>query len=366
MDIFKEIIAADDGEKSRETAGLYRAIIDNVVDGIITIDETGRILSFNRAAEKIFGYKAEEVIGKNVNALMPEPYHSNHPQYLRNYLETGVKKIIGIGREVSGLRKNGTVFPMDLAVGEVKLDGRRIFAGIARDITERKEIEQQKADFYAMVTHDIKSPLTVVLGFAEVMSMMELAPDVKEMAEGIDNNAKKIIGLLEDFLDMSRLESARFALEPAKGDLLELVGSIAEQFRPLAEKKRISLSVDADGRMPAVVFDAKYLVRAVSNMVQNAINYTPEGGRVVIAAYLRQAKDGRVAEVSVSDTGIGIPAGDIKRIFEKYYRSPSVSNTKGSGLGLALVKAVAEAHGGNISVHSEEGKGSTFVISLPL
>jgi PAS domain S-box-containing protein len=475
----------------RESEERHRAILNNVVDAIITINEKAEVLSLNPAGERIFGYDKAEVIGKNVNMLMPEPYHSEHNAYIRNYLATGNAKIIGIGREAEARRKDGSLFPIYLAVSEVRLDGKRLFTGIirditeqkraeeamnrlasivdsssdaiigksldgtivswnwgaertygykadevigrnisilvppdrtgelpaiferirngerienyetvrvrkdgspidvsvtispikdkagtitgysaiARDITEKKALERQKADLYAMVTHDLKAPLTVVMGYADLMKDSKkdiMDADSIEMIEAIGQNADKMMQLVEDFLTTSRLESGKLTINIEKEDLLELVSGTYEQCLPLARNKGVELVVESCGELKPMFLDRKYISRAINNLVGNAINYTPAGGRVVIKTGLIRADSDDMAVISVSDTGIGIPESERSKIFEKYYRSPGVVGVKGTGLGLAIAKAVAEAHGGRIELDSEPGKGSTFRLVLPV
>lgn len=358
------LLAGADIERLRQSEEENRAILNNVIDGIITIDDSGTILRFNPAAEKIFGYTHEEAVGQNVTILMSEPHRSQHNNYIKNYLTTGKARIIGIGREVQGRRKDGSLFPLDLAVGEMRLDGRRMFTGVLRDISDRKALERQKSDFYAMVTHDIKSPLTVIMGYAEMLLEDEgrLDGQSKEMAEGIGENAERILGMLEEFLTISRLESGKFVTNLAPEDIPGVVSSVYKQFLPIAQKKNIRLETEVADDMGISCIDRRYLGRAVSNLVQNALKFTGEGGEVKIKA----ARTDGFFVISVSDTGSGIPAGELGRIFEKYYRSPNASSVKGSGLGLAIVKTITEAHGGRVEVESEEGKGSTFRIFIPV
>ena len=358
------LLTAEDIERLRQSEEENRAILNNVIDGIITIDDAGTILRFNPAAEKIFGYTHEEAIGQNVTILMPEPHRSQHNTYIKNYLTTGKAKIIGIGREVQGRRKDGSLFPLDLAVGEMRLDGKRMFTGVLRDISDRKALERQKNDFYAMVTHDIKSPLTVIMGYTEMLLENEgkLDGQSKEMVEGIGSNAERILGMLEEFLTISRLESGKFVTNLAPEDIPGVVSSVHKQYLPIAQKMNILLETSVQDDMGISCVDRRYLGRAVSNLVQNALKFTGEGGEVKIAA----ARTDGFFVISVSDTGSGIPAGELGRIFEKYYRSPNASSVKGSGLGLAIVKTIVEAHGGRVEVESVEGKGSTFRIFIPV
>lgn len=356
-------------DRLKESEEQNRAILENVVDAILTINEDAIVQSMNPSAERIFGYNRSEVIGKNVNMLMPEPYHSEHNTYLKSYLTTGQAKIIGIGREVEARRKDGTVFPIYLAVSEVRLEGKRLFTGIIRDITEQKALERARADLYAMVTHDIKAPLTVIMGFAELIRDTRkdaLDADTLEMVEAIGRNADKIMDLVEDFLTSTRLESGRLTLKLEAADLSQLVRDVHEQSVPLAKTKGVLLSAELCDGMPGLFLDKKYVARAISNLVVNAINYTANGGSVLIKTGRAAAGPDLEAFVSVSDTGMGVPEEERLKIFEKYYRSPGVAGVKGSGLGLAIAKAVAEAHGGRIELDSKPGEGSTFRLVLPV
>ena len=358
------LLAGADIERLRQSEEENRAILNNVIDGIITIDESGTILRFNPAAEKIFGFTQEEAVGKNVAILMPEPFRSEHNTYIKNYLTTGRAKIIGIGREVQGRRKDGSLFPLYLAVGEMRLDGKRMFTGVLRDISDRKALERQKNDFYAMITHDIKSPLTVIMGYAELLleDKGKLDDKSREMVADIESNGEKIIGMLEEFLTISQLESGKFVTNLAPEDIPGIISSVQKQFLHIAQKKNIRLETSVHEDMGISCIDRRYLGRAVSNLVQNALKFTGEGGVVKIEA----AKTDDFFVISVSDTGSGIPAGEFGRIFEKYYRTSNASTVKGTGLGLAIVKTIVEAHGGRVEVESEEGKGSTFRIFIPV
>jgi len=354
-------------ERLRESEELNRAILNTVIDGIITIDETATVIRFNPAAEKIFGFTPSEVIGKNVNLLMPEPYHSEHDSYMRSYLTTGQTKVIGIGREVRGRRKDGREFPMDLAVSEMRLDGRRMFTGIARDITDEKELERQREDFYAMVTHDLKSPLTSIMGYTDlIMSKNAADPETVEMAEGIHRGSRKLLDMVEDFLAFSRLQSSGvLPVNVSTVDIPALVEEACLAFAATASEKGIVLDKVVSLNPSVLNIDKRLMERALFNLVQNAVNYTPPGGKVSIRAEHRDTGDGKFVALSVTDTGPGIPADEREKVFEKYYRSPRTAGVRGTGLGLAVVKAASLAHGGRVEVQSVPGQGSTFTIYLP-
>ena len=610
-------IPTEKTEKEMEAAfegAISRAVVNTVLDGIITITRDGTIIKFNPAAEKIFGYESSEVVGKNVNILMPEPYRSEHDVYIKNYLATGRKNIIGIGREVTGRRKDGSEFPLDLAVTEMRVEGRRMFTGILRDITERKNaedaisrlaaivesstdaivgktlegnifswnrgaeriygytaeeaigrhislivppermgelnrnfealrrgervpshetlrmhkngnlinisltmsvlknpsgritgysaiarditenkkieaelkeseakfrtlaedaligiyliqdmrfeyvnpelaqmlgysadeltgmedmlecvnpdqreiarqgiesilngqhpglgyhglwlqkdgtpievegkatftlymgrpailgtaldvserrfLERQRMDFLAMITHDFKSPLTTILANAELISIMKTGTDdeIAGMADAILRSGERLRRLVDDFLVHSRLNSGGLAPELVIVNVREVLKGVIGDFKNLAARKFQTLDADFAPDIPAIYLDARLIQRAVSNLLQNAINYTPEGGYISLKAE-RAAQDGRnFLVISVSDTGSGIPPAEQPKVFQKYYRTSRGLRTSGTGLGLAIVKAVTEAHKGWVELESSEGEGSTFRLVIP-
>jgi signal transduction histidine kinase len=215
-------------------------------------------------------------------------------------------------------------------------------------------------DFYAMITTTSSRP-EVIMGYAEMLleDKGKLDGQSRKMVEGIESNSEKILGMLEEFLTISRLESGKFVTNLAPEGIPEVVSSVYKQFLPIARKKNVRLETSVQDDMGISCIDRRYLGRAVSNLVQNALKFTAEGGG---------NNSGRTDDsfvISVSDTGTGIPAGELGRIFEKYYRSSNASSIKGTGLGLAIVKTIVEAHGGRVEVESEEGKGSTFRYSYP-
>ncbi|MHB8172933.1 MAG: sensor histidine kinase [Nitrospirota bacterium] len=591
-----------------------RAILNTVLDGIITINSDGSVVIFNPAAEKIFGYSKSEVIGKNVNMLMPEPYRFEHDAYLKNYLTTGRKKIIGIGREVRGRRKDGSEFPLDLAVTEMRVGGKRMFTGIIRDltdktkaeeavsrlaaivesstdaiigkslegnifswnwgaekmygykageaigrhislivpsgrieeinrnfevlqrgervpsyetqrirkdgsivdisftispvkdsagrvtgysaiarditenkkieaelkeseakfrtlsedaligiyliqdmrfayvnpelarmlgfsgaeltgmedmlecvhpdqrelarngiqrilggqapslgyqglwlkkdgtpievegkaaftlyqggpaiigtaldVTERRFLERQRTDFLAMVTHDFKSPLTTILANAELISILKAGTDKETagMANAIVRSGERLRRLVEDFLIHSKLDSGGLAPELTMVNVREVLKGVITDFKNMAGRKGLTLEEDFAPDIPEIYLDARLIQRAVSNLLQNAVNYTPEGGRISLKAE-RTIQEGRnFLAISIKDTGAGIPPAEQSKIFQKYYRMSRGSRSAGTGLGLAIVKAVTEAHKGRIELESKEGAGSEFRLLIP-
>ncbi len=247
-------------EISRERA-LLKAVVDTAVDAILTIDENGTIQTANPAIEQMFGYSPVELIGKNVRTLMPSPYHEEHDGYLANYRATGERKIIGIGRQVQGLRKDGSVFPIDLAVSETRTEGGRIFTGIIRDISDRiRSIELQfakdaadkanaaKSEFLSRMSHELRTPLNAVLGFAQVMALQYDDPRIQEATHSIVKAGQHLLNLINEILDLSRIEAGQLSLSLEPVQLMAIIRQAIDLVHPLAEQK-VDPSPSIGGRL---------------------------------------------------------------------------------------------------------------------
>ncbi len=242
--------------------------------------------------------------------------------------------------------------------------------GIARDIRERKKLEQKKADFYAMVTHDIKSPLAAMLGYSELIledPSGKLDPDTKEMVRAIVKSGGKLNRMIEDFLAISKMDAGELSVHPVPFDITQILKDICTGLENDVRKKGLDLRVQIpDGVTANILVDPKLIQRAVNNLIQNAFNYTPPGGTITVGLDRIAINNEDAVVISVADTGPGIEKEEQEMVFEKYYRSPRTAGISGTGLGLAIVKAVAEAHGGRVELESEVGKGSTFRLVLPV
>lgn len=357
-----------------------RAVLNHVIDGIITIDDHGSIESFNPAAAKLFGYKAEEVMGKNIKLLMPEPYCSEHDGYLANYLQTGKAKIIGIGREVVGRRKDGSTFPMDLAVSEFRLGQCRYFTGIVRDITEKKQLEQElheraeqltaadrrKDQFLATLAHELRNPLAPIRNAVHILLARDSHdPDMKWGREVIDRQVKQMSRLLDDLLDVSRISRNRLELRKERIELAEVVQCAVETSRPHIDSGGHELNVVLPPGPVYLDADPVRLAQVFSNLLNNAAKYTEKGGHI----RLHLERQGSDVVVSVQDDGIGIAAEMLPRLFDIFSQSTRVLERSqgGLGIGLSLVRGLVELHGGRIEAKSAgPGKGSEFIVRLPV
>ena len=371
----------------RESAARTRAIVDTAVDAIISIDEQGLIESANPAAERLFGRSRDELIGETITALMPPPHADDHDRSLARYMLAGQGNAPGNGREVTGVRKDGTVFPLELSVSEVRLNNRRIFTGIVRDISERKQAEEQRAaalqrerqarqeaeeanrakdEFLAVISHELRTPLTPILTWSRLLRAGKLDADTSVRAlEAVERAARSQAQLIEDLLDVSRITSGKLRLEVRPIELPPVVEAAVESVRPAAEAKGIRLELVLDRNAGIVSGDPERLQQVVWNLLSNAIKFTPRGGRVQVRL---QRVSGQL-EIAVSDTGQGINRQFLPHVFERFRQADS-STTRtygGLGLGLAIVRHLIELHGGAVRAESAgENQGSTFVVELPL
>ncbi len=341
------------------------AILNNVVDGIVTIDQKGTIETFNPAAEKIFGYTSYEVIGKNVKCLMPEPYHSEHDGYLKNYHDTGEAKIIGTGREVTGRRKDGSTFPMELAVSAMDVSGVRMFTGIVRDITDRKQADLAKAEFVSTVSHELRTPLTSIkgsLGLIRSGALGALPDKLGSMLNIAYNNSERLVLLINDILDMEKIQAGKMNFHMQAIEVASLLKGAMEANKGYGDEHGVTFQCQCFDDTIKVLGDKDRLMQVLSNLMSNAAKFSPEGEQVDLLV----ARRGDTIRISVKDNGPGIPEEFRKSIFEKFSQADS-SDTRqkgGTGLGLSISKAIVEQHGGSIGFDTVTGKGATFYVDL--
>lgn len=338
---------------SSPTEAALRAVLDTTVDGIITIDERGAIASFNRAAERIFGYAAEEVIGQNVRMLMPEPYHAEHDDYLRSYHETGRRKIIGIGREVTGRRKDGSTFPMDLAVSEVHLTDRTVFAGIVRDITERRRLElevlrvsdEERRRIGQDLHDDLGQQLTgvglIARSLARRLAREEhpaagMAEEITQLIREADEQARRLArGLVPVQLGPDGLTAALERLCESAGHLF----GIRCTFEPAVDSARWLSSAEV----------VTHLYRIAQEAVSNAVRHG-DAETVGIALLVSTER----LRLRVRDDGRGITEDEIVR-----------SRTGEAGMGLRIMHHRARIIGGSLDVRRRPDGGTVITCTLP-
>jgi PAS domain S-box-containing protein len=381
-----------------DTEARTRAILDAAVDAIITIDERGIVESINPAGERLFGYSGGEVIGQNIGLLMPEPYRSEHDGYLANYRATGRKKIIGSGRELVGRRKDGTTFPMDLAVCEVHLANRRLFAGSVRDITDRKRAEvqlryyadelqernaellrsnQELDDFAYIASHDLKEPLRGIHSYTTFLIEDygdKLDAEGRAKLETLKDLAQRMYALIDSLLEFSRVGRVDLAIQET--DLNEVLGEVLESLRISIEEKGTRIRVPTP--LPTIRCDRVRVAEVFRNLLTNAIKYNdkPEkwieiGWHVESDPQLARRPDIRAGSkpseivLTVRDNGIGIQEKyfeSIFRIFKRLHARDKFGG--GTGVGLTIVKKIIERHGGRIWIESTHGEGTAVSFTL--
>jgi PAS domain S-box-containing protein len=374
-------------ERRQATAAHLRAILDAALDGVVGMDATGRITFWNPRAEQIFGWTRDEVMGSVMaEVIIPPQYREEHNKGLERFLRTGHSVLLGRRVELTGLHRNGTEFPVELAITHVAEGGYHTFTAFVRDITGRKRAEEErerllaateaardeaqdasraKDQFLAILSHELRTPLTSIVGWVYLLrsSTVDEATLAKGLAT-IERNVMSQAKLVADILDMSRIMSARLRLNVRPLQLSSLIAAVLESLLPGARAKNIRVLPVLDPSAGPVLGDPDRLQQVLWNLVSNAIKFTPSGGQIQVR--LAQT-DGQV-QIVVQDSGVGIPREFVPHVFDTFRQRDS-SDTRphgGVGLGLALVRQLVELHGG--SVHAEsagENRGATFTVSLP-
>jgi PAS domain S-box-containing protein len=361
-----------DQDSLRDMDEKFRTLVEESPVGNFLVQDW-RFVYVNDRLARLFGYSKDELLA--LDSLVELAYPEDN-QKAKEKFQDICSGSMSADFDIRGVRKDGMVVDVEMHLLDAAYGGRPATMGSVIDVSERKQMEGRQRDFVAMVTHDLKSPLTSVLGFSEIiLGREDLDRDTRDMVEHIRNSAKRVLNMVSYFLTVSRMETGDLRLNLTPQDPADILHELKKSFSSIARKKGISLRV-MFAPMKKIMMDRTYMERAVTNLLQNAFNYAGPDGTVSLSAYtgVRHA-DGRrknrgFLAISVSDTGPGIAPDELDRIFEKYYQSggkqENEERSKGSGLGLAVVKAVAEAHGGRAVVESSPGKGSTFRIFLPI
>ncbi|WP_207477997.1 ATP-binding protein [Arenibaculum pallidiluteum] len=344
-----------------------RAVFDSVEDSIVTIDARGTIVGCNASAERMFGISAKDLLGRDVSTLMPEPFRSAHGGYLARFFATGEAKIIGKGREVEGIRADGSVFPLDLSVSETSFGGERRFVGVMRDITQRRAAERAKSEFVSTVSHELRTPLTSIAGSLGLLvgGAVGPVPDKAMNLLGIARkNSERLVRLINDILDIEKIDSGKLEFKFQPVDLVELARQAVEQDRPFAEGLGVTLDLAPGPDRLMVNADPARIGQVIANLVSNAAKFSPQGGTVTVAVAHRAGS----ARLSVEDRGPGIPEAFRSRIFQRFAQADSsdTRRTGGTGLGLSISRGIVERHGGRLGFETETGRGTVFHVDLPL
>ncbi|MBF0186700.1 MAG: CHASE domain-containing protein [Magnetococcales bacterium] len=353
--------------KLRESEQENRSIVETAVTALISITETGIIERFNPAAEKMFGYTQEEVVGRNVKLLMPEPTQSRHDGYLHSHAETGRKTIIGTGREVEGQRKDGTLIPLHLSVGEHEINGKKQYVGFLLDLTEQKKADRMKHEFVSTVSHELRTPLTSIKGSLSLIAggVFGTVPEkMLSMLNKAIDNTERLTLLINDLLDMEKMQAGKLEIRKQPLDPLALIETALSSNQGFADSYGVTLLlIEREWPSRQLIGDEQRLLQVLSNLISNAVKFSEKGESVELDLTERNGW----IRISVTDHGPGIPESFQKHVFEHFSQADGTDTKQrgGTGLGLAISKSIVESLAGRIGFETEAGKGTRFFIELP-
>ncbi len=375
----------------------FRDLLEAAPDGIFEVDRDGTIVLLNAAAEKMFGYQREELLGQLIEILVPETLQRQHLEHRERYSEHPTTRPMGIGLELFAVRRDRTQFPVEISLSPIRSTyGARVIA-VVRDITTRKDAEAQmnaihqqfaaelaatnqqlearnreveranrlKSEFLASMSHELRTPLHTIIGFADLLAEElkgSLNSDQRRFVGHIQRDSRHLLELINDILDVSKIEAGRLDLHVEVFRAADAISDALANLRPLARNKGLTLTEDVDRELN-IEADPVRFKQIIYNLVSNAIKFTADGGKIAVEC--SQHPDG--AFFAVSDTGIGIPASEQQAIFDKFFQLGSTTRgvREGTGLGLAITKNLVEMHKGRIWIDSKPGDGSRFQFVLP-
>ncbi|MGI8619270.1 MAG: PAS domain-containing sensor histidine kinase [Gemmatimonadaceae bacterium] len=367
--------------------GLYGSLVATTPDAIVTMDEAGRILFANPATVRMFGYSEAELLGEPLSIIMPERFRQQHAVGLARYLKTGERKLDWSGLRLPGLHRDGHEISLSISFGEYREDGRKIFTGILRDISDdvRREAENArlyrsaeaarvaaeqanaaKSEFLAMMSHELRTPLNAISGYAELLETGvrgELTEEQLADVHSIQRSQAHLLSIINDMLNFTKLEAGKVQFSYVTLTLDPLLGGLEELVRPQLLEKNIEYEYTSFDKRSTATLDGEKFQQIMLNLLSNAIKYTDSGGRVRLGWKIEEPD----VVVHVGDTGRGIPADKLEAIFEPFVQVEPLRTrvTGGAGLGLAISQDLARQMGGSISVESRMGDGSTFSLRLP-
>jgi PAS domain S-box-containing protein len=396
---YRELAAQEEKAGAQiEAERRFRDLLEAAPDAILEVDALGNIVLVNAAAERLSGYSRAELLGQPMEILTPEELRGRHAAHRANYWARPAVRSMGSGLDLHLQCKSGARVPVEISLSPVNYEGEMRVTAIIRDITERQRAERQlrqmqddftaelteanrqlemrnreveranrlKTEFVASMSHELRTPLHTIIGFAELLAEELEGPlneKQKRFAAFIHKDSLHLLELINDILDLSRIEAGRLDLRLGAFDMQEAVDEVMATIRPQAVAKSLELDAAVPARI-ALHADRVRFKEVLYNLLSNAVKFTHEGGRILVEAAIEDS----IAEISVSDTGVGIPAAEQAPVFDKFYQAGSTTRglKEGTGLGLAIAKQLVEAHGGKIWLRSEPGKGSRFAFTMPV
>ena len=356
-------------------------ILDIAPEAVITVGTDMNIQIFNQGAERIFGYGADEVLGRPLNMLIPKRSRKDHHKHIEGFDNSGdTYRLMGERQEISGLRKDGTEFPATASVSKLEIDGEKIFTVMLQDITARKQAEDAliaatkkaeeashaKSEFLAVMSHDLRTPLNAIIGFADILSNQYFGPiddKYREYAEDIQSSGEHLLTLVNEILDLSVIEAGKQSLVKEKLSTMEIVRECAKIVEDKALSNGIDLVTEVPEGLPPLYADKRASKQILLNLLSNAVKFTPEGGKVTVSAKGSRKN----TTLKVSDTGMGIPADELQGLTDPFTRGghdPYLAE-KGWGLGLTITKSLVELHDGTLDIKSKVGEGTTVTVTFP-
>lgn len=371
-------------EALQESERRTRLIIDTAYEAFISMDDEGRIIEWNAEAERVFGWSRDEAVGRILaDTVVPERYRTGHIEGLARYRATGEGPLLGRRVEIEALRRDGSEFPIELTISPTRAGESAVFNAFLRDITERKRAEERlqaargeaerareeaelanraKSEFLSRMSHELRTPLNAILGFAQLLEIDELGPEDADSVQQIIRGGKHLYQLIEEVLDVARIEQGRVALSIESVDLGEVMREALDLVGPLAASANIGIGTDVSQFDGHALADRQRLKQALLNLLSNAVKYNRQGGSVTVSC--EPGSSGRI-RIVVADTGPGIPAEMMERLFVPFERlGAERTSVEGTGIGLSISKRLVELMGGEIGAVSEMGRGSTFWVEL--
>ncbi|MGE0588520.1 MAG: PAS domain-containing sensor histidine kinase [Cyclobacteriaceae bacterium] len=364
------LAAIIDISERKKAAERFRLVVESAPNAMVLVNKDGVVTLVNSMTEKLFGYNRNEIVGTNVEQLLPARYRVGHSQFRNAFFGKPQNREMGAGRDLFARRKDGSEFPVEIGLNPIEaLEGNLVLASII-DITERKLLEANrlKSDFLANMSHELRTPLNAILGFSELLADRRVGPLNEKQLEylnDIHSGGTHLLQLINNILDLSKIEAGKTELSTEKFDLIEVVEGVTSVLKPLASKSNLNIIQEIIGQLLPARLDKSKFRQILFNLMSNAIKFNHAGGYVKVE--LEMINEDQFC-LRVVDSGKGIAKTDLKKLFIPFVQLDAGTNREyeGSGLGLALTKNLVELHHGSIEVKSELGKGSVFTVVMPL